>query len=267
MLQSHMNAVEATILQKSRIPANAGHPLHMGTPRETFVKEFLDTHLSENIAVSTGEIIDAFSEPNQARNQFDIILYQKSYPKLNFGGEINGFLIESVVATIEIKSTLDASGIDQSVRAAHAAKILQPHRGSGITTGWIPPGVLNFVVAYNGPAHMQTVFNWMQQSHQKNGIPMPVLPSKNSPKRINTTGTALDGVFVLGKGFLKLDNTPASFHVPLSTDYNFFVSNTSENNLLVFFIALQEACNNLQGRFFRPESYLARAQFPNVGVI
>ena len=34
MLKSHMDAVEQTLLTLSKIPANAGHALNMGTPRE-----------------------------------------------------------------------------------------------------------------------------------------------------------------------------------------------------------------------------------------
>jgi hypothetical protein len=106
MLKSHMDAIENHLLQISQIPANSGHTLHRGTPREAFIKEFLETHLSENVAIGTGEIIDASSQPRELRNQYDIVLYKKNYPKLDFGGGINGFLIESVVATIEVKSVL-----------------------------------------------------------------------------------------------------------------------------------------------------------------
>jgi len=101
-----MDAVENHLVQISRIPANAGHTLHRGTPREAFIKEFLENHLSANVAIGTGEIIDANSQPRAPRNQFDIVIYKNNYPKLDFGGGINGFMIESVVATIEVKRFL-----------------------------------------------------------------------------------------------------------------------------------------------------------------
>jgi hypothetical protein len=99
MLKAHLNAVEAHLLQISQIPANSGHNLHKGTPREAFIREFLINHLSQQVAIGTGEIIDANSTPNQQRNQIDIVIYKKDYPKIDFGGGINGFLAESVVAT------------------------------------------------------------------------------------------------------------------------------------------------------------------------
>jgi hypothetical protein len=66
--------------------------LHKGTPREAFIREFLEGHLPENVAIGTGEIIDSTSKPNSPRNQFDIVIYRKSYPKLDFGGGVSGLL-------------------------------------------------------------------------------------------------------------------------------------------------------------------------------
>lgn len=91
MLKSHMDAVENHLVSIAKIPANSGHTLHRGTPREAFIKEFLEGHLSANVAIGTGEIIDSTSLPRAQRNQYDIVIYKKNYPKLDFGGGINGF--------------------------------------------------------------------------------------------------------------------------------------------------------------------------------
>ena len=139
MLAAHMDAVQASLVQTSRVPANAGHTLHRGTPREAFIRQFLEGHLSANVAIGTGEIIDATSTPRASRNQFEIVIYKKNYPKLDFGGGISGFLIESVVATIEVKSLLDQAAMTQSVGAARNAKLLTPNVTSSFSTGWIPP--------------------------------------------------------------------------------------------------------------------------------
>ncbi|MBB6246225.1 DUF6602 domain-containing protein [Rhodanobacter sp. A1T4] len=68
-----MDAKENALIAISRIPANSGHSLHKGTPREAFIREFLQSHLPENVAIGTGEIIDASSQPRAQRNQFDIV--------------------------------------------------------------------------------------------------------------------------------------------------------------------------------------------------
>jgi uncharacterized protein DUF6602 len=92
VLKSHLDPVEQTLLAISRVPANAGHALHRGTPREAFIKEFLTAHLSARLAVGTGEIIDANSLPRKPRNQFDLVIYKSDYPKIDLGGGINAFL-------------------------------------------------------------------------------------------------------------------------------------------------------------------------------
>lgn len=76
MLKAHMNAIENHLLAISSIPANSGHSLHKGTPREAFIKEFLELQLSETVSSGTGEIIDSNSKPGESRNQFDIVIYR-----------------------------------------------------------------------------------------------------------------------------------------------------------------------------------------------
>src|SRR5437764_1269804 len=118
MLQSHMAALEKFLLAYAQIQENTGHSLHKGTPREFFVNEFLRDHLSENVAIGTGEVIDCNSLPSQDRNQMDIVLYKRSFPKLAFGGGISGFLVESVLATVEVKSTLTEKDLRSAFEAA-----------------------------------------------------------------------------------------------------------------------------------------------------
>jgi hypothetical protein len=198
MLKSHFDAIENHLVSISQIPANSGHTLHKGTPREAFVKGYLEQHLSANVAIGTGEIIDANSQPRGSRNQYDIVIYKRNYPKIDFGGGINGFLIESVVATIEVKSILDQSAIDQSIQAARNAKLLTKNTIGSISSGWIPPAVLNYVVAYTGPAQMSTVHNWILNAHQNQSIPLPNWDQQTSTQ---TPGTALDGVFIFKQRF------------------------------------------------------------------
>jgi len=265
MLKSHMDAVESSLIHISQIPANAGHMLHRGTPREAFIKKFLEEHLSANVAIGTGEIIDANSQPRAQRNQFDIVIYKNNYPKLDFGGGINGFMIESVVATIEVKSLLDQSAIDQSVKAAHAAKNLTPNIKTSFSTGWVPPRVLNFIVAYQGPAQLATVHGWILNAHSTQSIP---LPTWNQSNRTTVPGTALDGVFLLQKGFVKLDNSPMTLNSqqpPLPGTH--VVCDSSSGNLLMLFLALQEACDNVQGAWLNAIPYLQSARYSNVRVV
>jgi len=259
MLKSHMDAIENHLISIAKIPENSGHSLHKGTPREIFIREYLEGHISSNIAIGTGEIIDSTSKPRESRNQFDIVLYKKNFPKLDFGGGITGFLIESVIATIEVKSLLDQAAIDQAVNAAHKAKSLVPHITKSFQTGWIPPKVLNYVVGYAGPAKMSTVYGWIKQSHDTLNIP---LPTWDQETKTTKAGTALDGVFVLNKGFVALDNTPLTLNRDNAPGTH-TISDSSAGNILMLFLYLQNACHNIEGAWLNPLPYVADAQFTN----
>jgi hypothetical protein len=68
-----------------------------------------------------------------------VVIYRREFPKLDLGGEVSGFLVESVVATIEVKSTLNQGAMDQAVSAAHQLKSLPRQEGGiRVTAGWVP---------------------------------------------------------------------------------------------------------------------------------
>jgi hypothetical protein len=260
MLKSHMEAVEAQLLATSRIPANTGHSLHKGTPREAFIKQYLESHLPSNVAIGSGEIIDANSRPGQLRNQYDIVIYRRSYPKLDFGGGVSGFLVESVIATIEVKSGLTQDEFGKAAAAARNCKRLVPNTVSSFTTGHVPPGVLNYVVAYEGPASMRTVYGWIATEYDKlkiSGAPL----ATDANTRVNTPADALDAVFILGKGFLYFDNSPSGFIDDATRSANpllkWVYSDTTAGSLLMLFTMLQGATANIEGKWLNPLPYLS----------
>jgi len=267
MLKSHMDAVENQLLAISQIPQGAGHSLHKGTPREAFIKEFLESHLPSNLSIGTGEIIDANSRPGQSRNQYDIVVYKKSYPKLDFGGGISGFLIESVIATIEVKSKLDKTEFENAVKAAHNSKSLQSNVVKSFQSGYIPPKILNYIVAYDGPAKMSTVHGWVSPVYTANGITQTSIPS-NDKVRLTTPADAIDAVFILGKGLLYFDNTPISFssqaHRQSSPTSKWIFSDTTRGSLLMLFLLIQSATANIEGKWLNPGPYLSSFALPNL---
>lgn len=267
MLKSHMDAKENALIAISRVPANAGHSLHKGTPREAFIREFLESHLPANVAIGSGEIIDATSQPNAQRNQFDIVVYRRSYPKLDFGGGISGFLIESVIATIEVKSTLTHKDLENAVKAASASKNLTPNVVTSFHTGFIPPKVLNYVVAYDGPANMHTVYGWLPFIHSGLGITVPDLPLEGD-KRMKVSSPSIDGIFVLQKGFIYFDNLPYGFASDAvrqaNPDIKWVFADSASGNLLLFFLFLQSATANIEGRWLNPLPYLQGFRVPKI---
>src|SRR5260370_21274430 len=101
LLQEHLRAVEGTLLAQSRIPANAGHPIHKGTPRENFLRNFLMDHLSERVAVCQGEIIDARTQNTYPPHQNDIIIYPRNLPPISLESTTSAYPSQSLFATIE----------------------------------------------------------------------------------------------------------------------------------------------------------------------
>ena len=267
MLKAHMDAKENELVAISKIPANSGHPLHKGTPREAFIREFLESHLPAITAIGTGEIIDANSKPGESRNQYDIILYRKNYPKLEFGGGISGFLIESVIATVEVKSILTKEDLEKAMRAASSAKKLTANVTQSFTSGHVPPKVLNYVIAYDGPASMKTVLNWIPELQANLGIVPENLP-KDINIRINTPSKSIDGIFVLNKGFIYFDNVPLGFATDeirsAHDDLKWVMADTAEGNLLLFFIMLLNATANIEGKWLNAVPYLSIFSVPRL---
>jgi len=261
MLKSHIDAKEDALVVISRIPANAGHPLHKGTPREAFIKEFLEEHLPSNVSIGTGEIIDANSRPGQTRNQFDIVIYKNNYPRLHFGGGVFGFLIESVIATIEVKSDLSQQELKRAIGAARSVKQLNPNFISVFSSGHIPPKIVNFVVAYDGPATMETVYGWIPQIYQDLEVPNQDLPL-NENQRTKTASESIDGIFILKKGFIYFDNTPIGFFDYEVREENpslkWIYADSPDGNLLLLFLFIQAATANVEGRWLNSLPYLSR---------
>ncbi|MEO8491766.1 MULTISPECIES: DUF6602 domain-containing protein [unclassified Pseudomonas] len=258
MLFSHMTAVEERILASSKISANSGHSLHKGTPREAFIKEFLEAHLPSTVAIGTGEIIDSSSIPNGPRNQFDIVIYRKNFPKLDLGGGISAFLVESVIATIEVKSTLDEQGLELAIKAARNAKKLQPHVFKFIQIGYELPAIVNFVVAYAGPARVETAYNWINNIHESLKITSPQV---KFPERYETPSPSIDGVFILKKGFLHFDNIPDSMtpsDIRASNPYsNWVLAESESGTLLYLFFLLSNLCIHSASFAINAEKYLS----------
>ena len=264
LLKAHMDAVENTLLHRSRIPATAGHTLHRGTPREAFISEFLTDHLSGKLAVGTGEIIDSNSAPRQSRNQFDIIIYNNEYPKLNLGGGINAFLSESVVATIEVKSLLTESELETSVISASKAKALSRNIQYVMTSGYVPPGILSYVVAYDGPASINTVASWVNRIDNRNSLNSSPLPNTIHARQ-GILSQGIEGVFVLGKGSIIFDNSTISvvddsFRVA-NPSYRYNVFDTNDGNILMLFLLLTQATCNIAGQWADVFPYLKGVNF------
>lgn len=270
MLKAHLDAVEQSLLAISRVPANAGHTLHRGTPREAFIREFLTGHLSDRLAVGTGEILDASSQPRQRRNQHDLVIYRADYPRIDLGGNVIAFLAESVVATIEIKSLLTAEDLKAAVQSAATAKRLERNLVRSFSSGYVPPGIISYVLAYDGPARMETVRNWLRAAETEFGLNQTQLPATRVG-RTALMSEGLDGVFILGRGTVLHDTAPiaslpdAALAANPAVRYELF--DRQDGNLLLLFLLLTSLGSNVLGQWPNMGAYLRNQAFPFTGVV
>jgi len=267
LLQSHLDAVESQLLATSQIPANSGHPLHKGTPRETFIRKFLEEHLPQNLAIGSGEIIDANSKVGESRNQMDIVLYRREFPRLSFGGGIHAFFAESVVATIEVKSTLTSDELAKSMVSAHRAKRLSKSVIACAEAGYCPPSILSFVIAYDGPAQMETVHGWLDPLCKKHGITYPRLPpNEQRQKRQTVSSTCVDAIFVLGRGAVTFDTWPMQFVTDDVHDalpgLKWIIADVERGALVLFFLWLTSAASGMRHSWLDSTPYLAGLDYP-----
>lgn len=233
MLKRHFDYIEKLILAESRVVDEAGHSIHKGNPREFFIRDFLEKHIGERAAFGTGEIIDANSKPSERRNQIDIVIYRPDYPKLNLGGGINVFVAESVISTIEVKSRLDKEELKKSIKAANKIKQLEREA----------PSIVSYLVAYDGPAKMETVYGWLGGIHDEEEIVIPEL-KESRKERQKVPCPSVDAVFVLGKGFLYFDNQLTGYasneiHKE-HPETRWIFSNSQDGNIYLLFIFLTD---------------------------
>jgi hypothetical protein len=208
MLVSHLNAIEQVLIARSKLAANAGHPNLRGGPREWFVKEFLESHLPSAYEIGQGEIINADSRPHLTprdyRNQVDLVIYRRNFPKISYSLNDTAFLIEGVVATLETKSKLTKDELRKACEASKRHKSLSPESamGLGLRAGdqaWIPSHIVSYTVAFDGPTNIATIGKW---------LPEIATRLKAKPEQL------VEMIVVLGKGVIwRIDAFPS---VPIS---------------------------------------------------
>ena len=106
LFRSHFDRIRRRLEAEGNAARSFHHGLNRGLIREAFIREFLAQNISDLWGVSTGEIFDGETKEGEIRNQIDVVIHNKRYPKLPLAAGIDLFFIETVSSTIEIKSRL-----------------------------------------------------------------------------------------------------------------------------------------------------------------
>src|SRR5205085_434390 len=105
---------------------------------------------------------------------------------------------------------------------------------------------------------MDTVIGWVLDEHSKRGITPPIF-DYDPIKRCEQPSPSLDGIFLLGSGYIFFDNTPFNFDVPnrhVRPCAHWAVVDCEEGSLLVLFLLLTTAVSGVASSWFKPDAYL-----------
>jgi hypothetical protein len=124
---SYYRQVAIESIEKAVASVNASsafqHSLQKGRLREIVVSELIQPFLTPNTKVATGTIIDHFG--NQS-NQLDIILYdERITPPVLLTASEGIIPCHSVLATIEVKTSLNKTELKKAVENARSVKLLR----------------------------------------------------------------------------------------------------------------------------------------------
>jgi hypothetical protein len=91
------------VLNDLMLAQDVDHPAEGGRARENVIYKYIRKIIPNSFGISTGFILDT---QGQISKQIDIIIYRTDYHPIFEIGGINHFFVESVVAIIEVKSSI-----------------------------------------------------------------------------------------------------------------------------------------------------------------
>jgi hypothetical protein len=102
-----LDGLETVLEAESRLSGLLEHSSTVGQAREFLVTRILQTVLPPSVHIGSGKIID--SDGNYSK-QIDIVIYDPRFPLMKVeGGGL--YFVEGVLATIEVKSTINSSAL------------------------------------------------------------------------------------------------------------------------------------------------------------
>lgn len=98
-----LRALDAQVKSRWALAEQLDHDGERGHAREDVLRGFITELLPESYGASTGFVVDA---NGSISNQVDLVVYRRDYAPLFHIETVNVFMVESVVAVAEIKSTI-----------------------------------------------------------------------------------------------------------------------------------------------------------------
>ena len=152
----------------SRIVEAVPHAGLRGQFRESFLARALRPWLPRGMELGTGVIVDEKGTRRQV-NEDDIIIYATDLlPAVLPLVERNIFLLDAVVAHIEVKSTLSPDELNAAVKSAMAVR--------GLVSSYVGMREISAVFAYNSTAAVRSELVRLEEQTTKLGWNEPIPP-------------------------------------------------------------------------------------------
>jgi hypothetical protein len=116
-----LRALARETLERLRLAQLIEHPGESGRAREQILTAFIEQLIPSSFGVSTGFVVDAVGGKSR---QLDVVVYRTDYaPVFEIGG-VKHFLVESVVAVVQVKagitSTAELEAALENIRSVKA---------------------------------------------------------------------------------------------------------------------------------------------------
>ena len=270
MLLAHLNSLEDSLLRlcQQLQASDMAEAARAPALRAALQRELLEPLFGAEWLITRGEVIASSSQPGDRRPVFDLLLCQRNAPLLRSGagGGPTRVLAEAVVSAITVVPVLDEAAVQRAVQAACELKALprqvllpQDGHGQGSPIGQGLPAIPCQLLAFDGPAHMAAVHGWLKRAYHDQGITEADLPPTGD-ERVLQASPGLDGVFVLGRGFLNFDNVREGFVDDLSRLAAFgtcwAIATSERGALMSLYMQLQQAANAAAGSRWSIRPYL-----------
>lgn len=129
ILDSWANFIAQILKTESELAAALiKHAGELGSAREAMVSSVLSRLLPDMYDVGSGEIVDHLGRRSR---QIDIVIARRDFPTLRLPSGTRVYLIESVLATIEVKSTLNSETLRQALENVASVGCLSPNVVAG----------------------------------------------------------------------------------------------------------------------------------------
>lgn len=99
-----LRALADETLARLALAPEIEHPGESGRAREQTLIAFIEHLIPSSFAVSTGFVVDALGGKSR---QIDVVIYRTDYHPVFEIGRVKHFLVESVVAVLEVKAAID----------------------------------------------------------------------------------------------------------------------------------------------------------------